>query len=1614
MVVCAGAVMSAACATSARAQQLTATWLNPVSGNWTDPTQWSTPNFPNNGNPAGTTYHAVIDAVGGPYTVTLGESVALTSLTVDAADATLDLTSGTLTVNNDWSVSNGRLVLNGGTLGGLGALTVSDRLEWSGGHASGGAVMRIGSNGALAITSSSTKMLSRFLETQGTAHWSGGGDVALNVGAWLNSGDLQIDVQSGELQRLLPGAGGGWLANTGVITKTGEGTLQLGDSSLPGSFAFFNTGHLRVQSGVVDYHPANSSSTSGTLEIDRGAVMLFRSGTSLAGPTMISGSGDATFFGAFEHAGTVALGGVLRSTAESLEPVGQGHFLGAVAAGRVVIEGRPSLTTFWAPVAVTDGLQIASSTNIRAPLQLNGSYLEVLGRLGYYDVGAPLLVQSARVSGDLEGSGEVRFTGAVDWHGGRMAMARATFAESAIVETTPGPWVQVGGQLVVDCDLTLRTTLFLHGEFVNNGALSIDASQAALSVHGSGTLLNNGSLHVFGGDAKFGPEITVVGDGAFRISSGVVTVEDAMLDIPAIQLDRGAMLRFTDSGERREVISGGGVVEFIQGAQTLTSAASIEGLAIVRGNVLTVERGASVGTLRMSLGSMAVHSGALIGRLEITGGELTLPSEFTVPVGASFLWSGGNLSGAGNLRVLGAMDIVGLGTRTLSASLENSGTLTWSGEDLRINSQRQLLNAGEMLITPVAGAGQLMRGPGSFVNTGVLTINGDIGGAVSLDPGFVVQNSGQIHVASGKLVVDAGVMNSGVMGIDDGAILEINNVVGTQIGHVVGEGKLVIRGATHTVAPGGVEVTGTLGIVNGDVTLEHFPMRSLELGGSVTPLVDCVIADSFAWSGGTLRGPGEVRVAAGASSSLHTGAKALSGSLVNDGDMSWAGGALTLSGGTLVNNGQFAVSAQAAASGSGAGGTFVNNGVLVGMSGGTATIGSVGAFVFENNGEVVVSQGRLAFDRTLLNNATIDVHAGATLRLGGTLAQGVGAAITGAGAVEFANGVHDLEKGVISTTGPLRTLSGTVNVGSMLGAPSWQFSGGTTNFLMSESIGDAALLGGSIGGDGAVSMNSLNWAQGVMLAGGDVLVGGGPMSIGGATGARTLSRRLTSDGAASLTAGTLTLSGGVLRNLGDLSMSVGASILGDANGGRFENDGTTSIVGSGVATIGGLGMSMQNTGSINVGAGATLRLVANINSGDFGILTGAGALEIQDGVVHAQAGGLSVAGGVKVLGGDVHVESPSASPWSILGGSTAFVGGAAELTELRLDAGELTGDATVSTGSLFRWFGGSMSGSGRTVIGEGAQAVFGTVAFMTLERELVNRGDANWGIGVFLFNDGVLRNEGTWSAYQNQGTPGRMQGLEGGGVLINEGALVKLGDGEMRLARLGGDMALQNSGLVDVQEGSLRLLGADSTTNDGEYRMSHHGSIEVAGEFVNASAAALSFEVGAMKERGLSGLMTITGEATLAGTLAVFTPEPFSAAWGDRWTIMTFASREGDFDAFELPTEGFAARGDAYGASDLRWFAEAGDTEYVVGVSHIADIDHDGLIGFSDLNVIVSNYNAAGSWAMGDVDGDGFVGFADLNVVLSLYNVAAPRNVPGPGSVGMLAFGAAALGRRRR
>ena len=82
------------------------------------------------------------------------------------------------------------------------------------------------------------------------------------------------------------------------------------------------------------------------------------------------------------------------------------------------------------------------------------------------------------------------------------------------------------------------------------------------------------------------------------------------------------------------------------------------------------------------------------------------------------------------------------------------------------------------------------------------------------------------------------------------------------------------------------------------------------------------------------------------------------------------------------------------------------------------------------------------------------------------------------------------------------------------------------------------------------------------------------------------------------------------------------------------------------------------------------------------------------------------------------------------------------------------------------------------------------------------------------------------------------------------------------------------------------------------------------------------------------------------------------------------------------------------------------------------DLDYDGFVGITDLNLVLASWNQAVSPGdPADPTGDNFIGIEDLNIVMGNWNAGTPpasSTVPEPGTLALLSMGAMGLIQRSR
>ena len=506
---------------------------------------------------------------------------------------------------------------------------------------------------------------------------------------------------------------------------------------------------------------------------------------------------------------------------------------------------------------------------------------------------------------------------------------------------------------------------------------------------------------------------------------------------------------------------------------------------------------------------------------------------------------------------------------------------------------------------------------------------------------------------------------------------------------------------------------------------------------------------------------------------------------------------------------------------------------------------------------------------------------------------------------------------------------------------------------------------------------------------------------------KTLDRYLRNEGSIDWQEGDVHAS--QLFNMG--TVVANAELGADHIWGSFvENSGTVTKTGGGVSRLSGF----ENSGTITILDGELLGEAGGSHSGVFEI--GPGATLGASGVFEPQsqiAGDrLIVLGDSEFLGmldidhleveqGDVEFPQPltlqsmivrdgqvqthsglAADSVSVFGGELWLRGAANSIGEVTLSDFGLYVEAPLEISESLIFSGGVFYGSEAILVQPGATLRFENLwIFDRFTGRVRNEGHAIWANSDFDIGYGWFDNRGELQIDTHTGDFVTTADFPSNpSALNNFGLIRKTGAG---LASLPG-VTFNNAGTTIVEAGTFELFTHDlavPTINAGEF-ISHPGAVvRVYGNLELTPTSTLRVIAGPYGQQTAAGVIFVTRTAMLGGAIVAELEDGFAPAWGDRWELIEYESREGDFSAVSLPPSI---------DPHLRWRFNQTPKLCEIGLYHIADMDYDGVIGFADLNIVVSNFNAPGSWEQGDADGDGVVGFGDLNLVISNFNTAAP------------------------
>ena len=369
------------------------------------------------------------------------------------------------------------------------------------------------------------------------------------------------------------------------------------------------------------------------------------------------------------------------------------------------------------------------------------------------------------------------------------------------------------------------------------------------------------------------------------------------------------------------------------------------------------------------------------------------------------------------------------------------------------------------------------------------------------------------------------------------------------------------------------------------------------------------------------------------------------------------------------------------------------------------------------------------------NSGTVDVETGTlSLQGGGTI--GAGAAFTGAGFTRF----YGLAGGTMTINGAATGSNLALDAGTLTGAGDlsvsneFDWTGGTlsgtgklildTNAQMNLTGATTTMTGGNRPVDTTAAGAAVNWTGGT-LAG--TFANQGSFNLGGSA-AKTLSGTVNQSGPGS--------GSGVWNGTGYLYMT---------NGAAFNNlAGSTINVQSPLNIV----SSSPSTGTAPVFTNAgTFRQTVTTGTTTFGTYYGytyvafsnSGTVDVETGTVSLQGGGTIGAGAAFTGAGITRFYSVS--------GGTMTVNGAATASNLAFDAGTLTGPGDLTVTKEFDWTGGTLSGTGKLILGTNAQMnLTGATTTMTGGNRPVDTTAAgaavNWTGGTLA---GTFADQGSFS-----------------------------------------------------------------------------------------------------------------------------------------------------------------------------------------------------------------------------------------------------------------------------
>jgi hypothetical protein len=794
------------------AAQTTASWSSAASGNWTDPTKWSTnPDYPNNGTPSGSTYWANIAAAGSPYQISLTTPITLTGATLSSPDATVNHTGSTVIFTDALNLNAGTWVMSGfsttlsGTInGGGGIISVLNGAGVSLDGVTLGAPLQAAAGinttnisvfNDLTLNDATISLTTARLTTSGNSQIKGTGTIVLSGGSLAAPASGTLTLGSG----VVVSGSGTVLSNGSGFVNHGAMTAATSGAKMIVSAPYFNDGTFAANSG-------------GTMQV------RIDNTTTQAGTVVLSGSSTLNLTG---NVTEVGLGTFIRSggtvNIQHLDNTGRTTALNAFGGGWNLYS-----PFFPGPGAIIGGTITIGGGIQQLPVTSDGLLQDV-----YFDAGMivspsqKVFIDNVTLNGTvslqgaskltfvgiqtLNGSAQIRFDGPSD-----LSAFNTITDDTAGTKFTFGPSVYIrtgtGSGTIGDPTFTVR----------NEGEISARTNGQQIHL-AAGTFENAGLLSAFsGGTIKVDHLVGDAGSFGFGSSGAIDLNGSYSFSQPVNVIDMAALTLRGDWSSTALIRANHGTINFA----TITPSISQVSLGTSTMGLLFDTTTPAAIALPYTNTAIRMAEGAT---LDNTGQTLNLGGRTSDLQLDNGRLKGGAVTGTGEIlidRGGGTLDAV---TSAASISfLQTNSTLT-------IANGLTLNNASLSLFTS------------NLQSAGTQTLGGT--GVISIEPG-----TSTIQSTSGTLTLGSGITTrthggSGSIGVGGSNIVNLGTISAQSSGQTIQVGSLVINSGTIEARNGGTialpytSLTQHPNFNRGTLTSGHwavFNNSSISLGTSIS------------------------------------------------------------------------------------------------------------------------------------------------------------------------------------------------------------------------------------------------------------------------------------------------------------------------------------------------------------------------------------------------------------------------------------------------------------------------------------------------------------------------------------------------------------------------------------------------------------------------------------------------------------------------------------------------------------------------------------------------------------------------------------------------------------